>query len=119
MTVTAHGRLPMPEDLNPDDELSWEELEAQAADALPERAAMSTLNLTGLDATSGAVEAAGDGLPDAGHAAPAETAAQAPADTAAPAEPVAPAEPAAPAQPAPPGDAPAPAHRRVAADRPG
>src|SRR3954452_8589113 len=79
MTVTAHGRLPMPEDLNLDDELSWEELEAQAADALPERAAMSTLNLTGLDATSGAVEAAGDGLPDAGHAAPAETAAPAPA----------------------------------------
>ena len=28
MTVSPHGRLPMPEDLHMDDELSWEELEA-------------------------------------------------------------------------------------------
>jgi hypothetical protein len=46
-----------------DDDLTPEELEAAAAEPLPERAAMSTLNLTSLDAASGTVEAVGDGVP--------------------------------------------------------
>src|SRR4051812_8048932 len=51
----------------PPDGLTLEELEleAQSTEALPERAAMSTLNVTALDATSGAVEAVGDGMSDA------------------------------------------------------
>src|SRR5215218_9497328 len=54
----------MPDDLTPE-EL---EAEAQGAEALPERAAMSTLNITSLDAAGGAVEAVGDGVPDAAAA---------------------------------------------------
>src|SRR3954447_20261879 len=46
-------------------ELTPEEMEAQAAEALPERAVMSTLNVTGLDTAGAAVEAVGDGAPDA------------------------------------------------------
>src|SRR3954452_5011145 len=48
----------------PPDGLTLEELEleAQSTEGLPERAAMSTLNVTALDATSGAVEAVGDGM---------------------------------------------------------
>ena len=51
---------PMPDDLTPEELMA----DAEAADALPERAVMSTLNVTSLDAASGAVEAAGDGVPD-------------------------------------------------------
>ena len=43
-------------------ELSLEELRVEIAEALPERAAMSTLNLSGLDAAGGTVEAVSDGL---------------------------------------------------------
>src|SRR4051794_22400628 len=42
-------------------ELTAEELDAEAAEALPERPAMSTLNVTGLDTAGAAVEAVGDG----------------------------------------------------------
>src|SRR5918999_4926753 len=45
-----------------DEELSLEELRAETAEALPERAAMSTVNLAGLDAASGTVEAVTDGV---------------------------------------------------------
>ena len=50
------------------DDLTPEELEAETAEALPERAAMSTLNLTSLDPAGGAVEAVGDGVPEQGTA---------------------------------------------------
>ena len=46
--------------------LSVEELEDQSAEALPERAAMSTVSVTPLDATTGAVEAFSTGLTDVG-----------------------------------------------------
>ena len=46
------------------DELTVEEIEAEAAEALPERAAMSTLNITSLDTAGAAVEAVGDGTPE-------------------------------------------------------
>src|SRR3954451_16298971 len=49
------------------DELSIEEIEAEAAEALPERAAMSTLNITSLDTAGAAIEAVGDGAPGAGE----------------------------------------------------
>src|SRR5215208_139476 len=39
------------------DGLAPEEIEAETAEALPERAAMSTVNVTGLDAATGAVDA--------------------------------------------------------------
>src|SRR3954451_4082586 len=52
---------PMPDDLTPDELVA----EAEAAEALPERAAMSTLNVTSLDPAAGAAEAVGDGVPDA------------------------------------------------------
>src|SRR3954467_5247541 len=58
----------MERDMNPmPDALTPEELMAEAdpAEALPERAAMSTLNVTSLDAAGGAVEAVGDHVPDA------------------------------------------------------
>jgi len=42
--------------------LSPEELEAETAEALPERAAMSTLSPAGLDPTAGAAEAVGDAV---------------------------------------------------------
>src|SRR5215211_982197 len=42
--------------------LSTAELEAESAEALPERAAMSTLNVASLDAATGSVEAVGDGV---------------------------------------------------------
>src|SRR5215213_11141170 len=42
--------------------LSPEELEAESAEALPERAAMSTLSMTGLDAATGTAEAVSDGM---------------------------------------------------------
>src|SRR5918992_81118 len=44
------------------DELTHAELEAQTAELLPERAAMSTLSVTGLDAATGTVEAVADGV---------------------------------------------------------
>src|SRR3954454_13461869 len=50
------------------DELTVDEIEAEAAEALPERAAMSTLNLTSLDTAGAAIEAVGDGPPEAGEA---------------------------------------------------
>src|SRR3954470_4951205 len=52
---------PMPDDLTPEELMA----EADSAEALPERAAMSTLNVTSLDAAGGAVEAVGDHVPDA------------------------------------------------------
>src|SRR4051794_41480605 len=55
-----------------DDDLTPEELEANAAEALPERAAMSTLNLTSLDAAGGTVEAVADHAVGAGDQAAAE-----------------------------------------------
>src|SRR4051794_844147 len=57
---------PMPDDLTPEELMA----EADAAEALPERAAMSTLNVTSLDPAAGAAEAVGDGVPatDAGDA---------------------------------------------------
>ncbi len=58
--------------------LSPAELEAESAEALPERAAMSTLNVPTLDAAAGTVEAVGDGIP-----ATAEAPADAPVDPAA------------------------------------
>ena len=45
-----------------DDGLSPEELRAEVAEALPERAAMSTVSMTGLDAATGMVEAVSDGV---------------------------------------------------------
>jgi len=45
-----------------DDGLSLEELRAEVAEALPERAAMSTVSMTGLDAATGMVEAVSDGV---------------------------------------------------------
>src|SRR5215212_7993135 len=57
---------PMPDDLTPEELMA----EADSAEALPERAVMSTLNVTSLDAAGGAVEAVGDGVPDG---APAES----------------------------------------------
>src|SRR5215217_6914109 len=42
------------------DGLSPEELEAETAEALPERAAMSTLSPSGIDPVSGTTEAVGD-----------------------------------------------------------
>src|SRR5215217_7836746 len=43
-------------------ELSPDELAAEIAEALPERAAMSTVSMTGLDAATGTVEAVSDGV---------------------------------------------------------
>src|SRR5215208_1750281 len=51
------------------DGLTPAELEAESAEALPERAAMSTLSVSGLDATAGTVEAVGDGVTDTAAAA--------------------------------------------------
>src|SRR5687768_12757481 len=56
MDSVPRGRHEEPAGLSP------EELEAESAEALPERAAMSTLSVGGLDATTGAVEAVGDGM---------------------------------------------------------
>src|SRR5436190_23053044 len=58
---------PMPDDLTPEELMA----EADAAEALPERAAMSTLNVTSLDTAGAAVEAVGDGVPDGAPAEPA------------------------------------------------
>src|SRR3954470_3098707 len=54
-------------------ELSPEELAGEIAEALPERAAMSTVSMTGLDAATGTVEAVSDGVTEsaAGTADPA------------------------------------------------
>ena len=43
-------------------ELTPEELAVEVGEALPEKAAMSTLNLSGIDAASGTVEAVSDGV---------------------------------------------------------
>ena len=67
-----------------DDDLTPEELEATAAEALPERAAMSTLNLTSLDVAGGTVEAVGDhpgGAADEAAAGQPPAAEPAPTDT--------------------------------------
>src|SRR4051794_41936937 len=97
---------PMPDDLTPEELMA----EADSAEALPERAAMSTLNVTSLDAAGGAVEAVGDHVPDASatdagaaeHGPPPQAGSagpgRAPRD---PAQPSPPARPAAPARPAP------------------
>src|SRR5829696_1216468 len=66
--------------------LSPAELEAESAEALPERAAMSTLSVAGLDAATGTVEAVGDGV--SGTAAATAAAPEADATTAAPEAPV-------------------------------
>jgi hypothetical protein len=97
-----------------DDGLSPEELAAEIAEALPERAAMSTVSMTGLDAATGMVEAVSDGVsesaaatadpdvtttaaPEPVESAPAETTAAAPepVETAEPVEAAGPADPAA------------------------
>ena len=64
------------------DELTPEELDEHLPEALPERAVMSTLTMTGLDAAAGTVEAVGDGVAETASA-PVED------PTATPAEPVA------------------------------
>src|SRR5829696_4318575 len=80
------------------DELTPDELEAQIAEPLPERAAMSTVSVTGLDAASSTVEAVGDGVSSTVEAtgetapepvAPEPVAADAPATEPTAAEPVA------------------------------
>ena len=53
-------------------ELTPEELAAETAEALPERAAMSTLTVSGLDAAAGTVEAVGDGVSETVAATPTE-----------------------------------------------
>src|SRR5215212_6069120 len=58
MDSARKRRNPIPEGL------SLEELEAQSAEALPERAAMSTLSVSPIDATGGTVEAVSSGLAD-------------------------------------------------------
>src|SRR4051794_1174783 len=93
-------------------ELTLEEMEAQAAEALPERAVMSTLNLTGLDTAGAPVEAVGDGAPDAA-AVPSESVP--PAGDAATVAP----DHAASAAPGPPASIPAAEHSPVAAQRVG
>src|SRR5215211_326621 len=69
-------------------ELSPEELAGEIAEALPERAAMSTVSMTGLDAATGMVEAVSDGVTESAAATTtdpsATTAAPEPATTAAP-----------------------------------
>src|SRR5918995_199164 len=56
-------------------ELSPEEMAGEIAEALPERAAMSTVSVTGLDAATGTVEAVSDGVTESAAAAtePVET----------------------------------------------
>src|SRR3954453_12233312 len=49
-------------------ELSPEELAGEIAEALPERAAMSTVSMTGLDAATGTVEAVSDGVTESAAA---------------------------------------------------
>src|SRR5829696_9156285 len=51
-----------------DEGLSLEELRAEIAEALPERAAMSTVSMTGLDAATGMVEAVSDGVTESAEA---------------------------------------------------
>ena len=53
-------------------ELTPEELAAETAEALPERAAMSTLSVSGLDAAAGTVEAVSDGVSETAAATPTE-----------------------------------------------
>jgi hypothetical protein len=83
------------------DGLTPAEIDAEIAEALPERAAMSTVSLTNLDAAAGTVEAVGDGVSDSAVGAtdatgatdvvtaPTEPTGTEPEDTAVPAEPVA------------------------------
>src|ERR687897_911842 len=75
---------PQPDGLTP------EELQAETAEALPERAVMSTVSLTNLDAAAGTVEAVSDGFSEttagAADAATAPTE-RVPQDTAMAAEP--------------------------------
>src|SRR5215211_2050539 len=76
------------------DGLTPAELEAEVAEALPERAAMSTVSLTNLDAAAGTVEAVGDGVSDSAAGAteattaPIEGTEPVPEDTTVPAAPV-------------------------------
>src|SRR5687767_8646524 len=49
-------------------ELSPEEMAGEIAEALPERAAMSTVSMTGLDAATGTVEAVSDGVTESAAA---------------------------------------------------
>src|SRR5687767_6100554 len=49
-------------------ELSPEEMAGEVAEALPERAAMSTVSVTGLDAATGTVEAVSDGVTESAAA---------------------------------------------------
>src|SRR5688500_3134561 len=48
--------------------LTHAELEAEIAEALPERAVMSTMSVTSLDPTAGTVEAVSDGVTDSAAA---------------------------------------------------
>src|SRR6187401_3189964 len=64
---------PMDPNANPI-ELTPEELAAETAKALPERAAMSTLTVSGLDAAAGTVEAVGDGVSETMAATPTDVA---------------------------------------------
>ena len=63
-------------------ELTPEELAAETAEALPERAAMSTLTVSGLDAAAGTVEAVGDGVSETVAATPTEVTPTEPVDPA-------------------------------------
>src|SRR5215218_1823457 len=49
-------------------ELTPDELAGEIAEALPERAAMSTVSMTGLDAATGTVEAVSDGVTESAAA---------------------------------------------------
>ena len=77
-------------------ELTPEEMAGEVAEALPERAAMSTVSMTGLDAASGTVEAVGDGVTEsaAATAEPEMTTTAAPEPVEAAPEPTAAPEPA-------------------------
>src|SRR5215217_5384884 len=68
-------------------ELSPDELAGEIAEALPERAAMSTVSMTGLDAATGTVEAVSDGVTES--AAATTTAPEPAAETTTAPEPVA------------------------------
>src|ERR671918_1080150 len=59
--VPHPSNAPQPRHLQPFG-LTLAELEAESAEALPERAAMSALSVAPLDAASGTMEAVGDGV---------------------------------------------------------
>ena len=63
-----------------ENELTLEELEAEIVESLPERAAMSTFNVTGMGAATGTLNAASDAAaaPLAAQAEPVATSTEAP-----------------------------------------